>query len=126
MKWVPSVEEKKLRPIRSWIRFLVGGLTGFFLVYGPYLISRNSGTGIALLILGGVGLGCLALIYELYSLSRFWVALAGFVSGMMFGLAYAVSGYFSPVAVVSVGAGIWLALREGENESSTGSGGSPA
>jgi hypothetical protein len=116
MKWTPDdpvdPEEKKLQPVSPWSRFLLGGVTGFLLTYGPWLIQQNNPGGIACIIFGVLGLGFLIVFKQLYGLKKFLTGVVGLVAGVFFTCSYMVNVSFIPPALVALAAGIWAIMEE--------------
>jgi hypothetical protein len=115
MKWTPNtLEGKDLKPPRAYSRFLLGGITGFLLTYGSFLIRASNPAGIACVIFGVLGAGFLVVLKQLYGLRRLLPGVIGLIAGVFFTLSFLVNAYFAPLALVALFAGLW-AITEEEN-----------
>jgi len=113
MKWTPDDrEEKQLQPVSPWSRFLLGGVTGFLLTYGPFLIRESNPGGIACIIFGVLGAGFLVVIKQLYGLRILLPGVIGLIAGILFTLSFLVNTYFAPPALVALFAGLWAIQEE--------------
>jgi membrane associated rhomboid family serine protease len=113
MKWTPNIpEEKDLQPPRAYARFLLGGVTGFLLTYGPFLIRESNPAGIACVIFGVLGAGFLVVLKQLYGLRILIPGVIGVIAGVFFTLSFLVDAYFAPPALVALAAGIWAIMEE--------------
>jgi len=120
MKWVPDFspddpndpQGKELQPVSPWSRFLLGGITGFLLTYGPWLIRQSNPGGIACIIFGVLGLGFLIVFKQLYGLKKFLTGVVGLVAGVFFTCSWIVHPTFIPPALVALAAGIWAIMEE--------------
>jgi hypothetical protein len=117
MKWTPNIpEEKDLQPPRAYARFLLGGITGFLLTYGPFLIRASNPAGIACIIFGVLGAGFLVVLKQLYGLRILIHGVIGVIAGVFFTLSFLVNAYFAPPALVALFAGLWAILEEKPKE----------